>query len=158
MSCVKKGTSLFLTVVMLLTTFVFAVPSVSAATSGTKNSSSSITVKTKAVYYLPGSSSITLKQSKLEYTYTAAFGKVKTKKGYAQWKVQVTPTSKSGKTKTYWLDDGSKTISLDKNTTYRITVTYDSNGTFLNVGGREPKWKTTPSWRVSKAYKVSSYS
>lgn len=157
MSYVKKGTSLFLVMVMLLTSFAFAVPSVSAATSGTKNYSSSITVNTKAVYWYPGSSSITLKQSKLEYSYSKAFGKTDTKKGYAQWKITVTPTSKSGKSKVYWLDSSSETIPLDKNMTYRITVTYDSNGTFLNLNARQPNWKTTPSWRVSGTHKVSSY-
>lgn len=152
----KKALSVLLAMITLLTLMSIAPFSASAATSGTKSSSSTITVRTKSNYWYPGSSSITLKQSKCKYTYKNTWGKTKTASGYADFKINVYCTN-TGKSFTKRLDSSSEKIKLDPNKTYKITVSYDSMGTWLNLNGRTPTWKQTPSWRVSGTWKLSSY-
>jgi hypothetical protein len=148
--------ALTLIVVFITCTMVFA----DATTSGTTGTGT-IVVNTKANYALPGSSSITLKQTKGTYTYTkySLFGKAtkKTDKGYAYYNITATPISGKGSKKTATLSGSSKTISLDKNTTYKVTVSFDSSRTWLNNNCRDITWQTKPSWKVSSTWKVSSY-
>ena len=134
--------------------------SAAAATSGTSGSAT-ITVKTKAVYYYPGSSSITLKQSKQTLTYKNTSGtKTKTKTGYYGCYTIKVKNCDTGKTKSYtWNKSKSKKISLSKNTNYQITVTYSNIWTSLrNLSGYKLVNTSTPSWKVSSTWKVSSCS
>ncbi len=150
-------------VVLALVAMVSSVNIVSeAATSGCDNSRT-ITVITKANYYVPGASSITLKQTKGKYTYPVynILGKIKKyKTGYAYgyYNVTCTPVNGTGKKKNYIFDSGSKKIKLDPNTTYNITVSYNWGmtwyGTNCKKGG---SWDYTPEWRVSSSWKVTDY-
>lgn len=152
----KKLMSLFLTMIIFIGICFCFPTTASAATSGSQNRSSTITVNTKANYWYPGSSSITLKQSKTNFTYTNK-GKTKTNKMYAAYKITYV-NNKTGKSKTTWLTGASKKINLDKNTTYKITVCYDSTKMQIkNIYRQNFKWKPTPSWWVNSTWKVSSY-
>lgn len=68
---------------------------------------------------------------------------------YGQFRITVEKINKNGKTiskpynNTLWNSNGAFTIKLDKNSTYRITVTPSSIGT--NFAG----WKTASKWSVS---------
>lgn len=158
MTITKKLASFFITMVILMCTcFCFLYTTASAATSGNINKSSTITVNTKANYWYPGSSSITLKQNKTKYTYTTWNGKQKTSSGYCVYNIKATPVSGNGKPKTAKLKGRSVKIKLDKNTTYKISVSYDYTATYFQNKARAIKWLTTPSWWVSSTWKVSSY-
>lgn len=158
MTKTKKIASFFMTMVILMCTcFCLLSTTAFAATSGNINGTSTITVNTKSNYWYPGSSSITLKQSKTKYTYTTWNGKKKTSSGYCVYNIKATPVSGKGKTKTAKLKNGSVKINLDKNTTYRITVSYDYTATYYQNGARGIKWTTTPNWWVKSTWKVSSY-
>lgn len=153
---VKKLTSLFMTMIILIGVCCCFSSTASAATSGNKNRSAIITVNTKANYWYPGSSSITLKQNKTEFTYTKK-GKKKTAKMYAAFRIEYT-NCKTGKTKTTWLKDRSKKINLDKNATYKVKVSYDSTKMQIkNIYKQNFAWKTMPNWWVSSTWKVTSY-
>ena len=164
MKRIRKTISVILAVLTILLTLCIGNLSTSAATSGSINNRT-ITVTTKANYFLPGASSITLKQSKGTYTYTTTnwFGKKskpKTGSCYGYYYVTANPISGKGKRKCEVFCGASKTIKLDTNTTYAITVSYNSTATWLNSNCTkcgDQSWKSTPQWRVSSTWKVSNY-
>lgn len=160
MTTTKKRIPIIVSIIalisVLMSSSVFCTNAATWGTTGTKT----ITVITKANYWLPGSSSITLKQTKGTYQYKkySLFKGYKTitTSGYGTYKITATPIKGNGKVKKATMTGSSKTINLDKNTTYRITVSYDSNATWLNSNCKCSSWITKPSWKVSSNWKVSS--
>lgn len=145
----------------VLTLFSFSAVNASAATYG-GSSASTVNVTTKANYWYPGASSVTLKQDKQTLTYKQLMGnKTKTKKGYyGRYNITVYNVTKNKTTSVYWDGSQTKKISLDPNCTYRITVRYNSNNTALFTSaplGYSWKSSSSPGWRVSSTWKVSSY-
>ncbi len=157
----KKFLLKIIAVLSVMATVICSTAVFANASTGGSNNTRKITVKTKANYLLPGSSSITLKQSKGKYTYSSfSFfrgWKTKTSSGYGVYKITATPIKGKGAKKTAKLTGKSKKISLDKNTTYSVTVAYDSNATWLQNKCKPENWTTYPSWKVSGTWKVSSY-
>ena len=121
----------------------------SAATSNYgKATTQVITVVTKANWWIPGSESITLSQSK-GTTKNIIWSK-KTKKEYATWKITIKSTD--GKhTDTVSMSGSTKRINLKPNKTYKIKVEWHP---IANYGKNFIKY---PTWKVSKTYKVSQY-
>lgn len=150
-------TAVFLCVLML---FSFSAVNASAATSG-ESYSATVNVSTKANYWYPGASSVTLKQNKQTLTYKQLFGnKTKTKKGYYGCYDITVYNVTTDKTKSvYWGGGQTKKISLEPNYTYRITVRYNSINTELFTRapfGYSLKSSDSPRWWVSSKWKVSS--
>ena len=83
-------------------------------------------VTTKANYWYPGSESITVSQSQEVYYSNKAHTKTK-KRNALICTVTCTPISGTGKKKiTASFTGSSKKIKLEKNTTYKVTITYKS--------------------------------
>jgi len=161
MTKTKRIVSAFFCLIMLLSAFSSFGFSASAATYGGAKSAS-ITVTTKANYWYPGASSVTLKQEKQTLNYKALIGnKTKAKTGYyGCYNITVYNITKNKTNSVYWGGGKTKKITLDPNCTYRITVKYNSNATAIFT--QQPlgyRWKSTsnPSWRVNSTWKVSSY-
>ncbi len=158
----KRIFSVFFCLVMIVTAFSNLTITSYAATSGGSRSTT-ISVSTKANYWYPGTSSITLKQEKQTLTYKALLSnKTKTKSGYyGCYNISVYNVTKNKKSSVYWGGGKTKKISLDPNCTYRITVNYNSTSTAIFT--KQPigySWKksSSPSWNVSSTWKISSYS
>lgn len=144
----------------VLTLVSFSTANASAATYG-GSSASTVNVTTKAIYWYPGASSVTLKQDKQTLTYKRLMGnKTKTKKGYyGCYNITVYNATKNKTTSIYWGGGHTKKISLDPNCTYRITVKYNSTDTALFTSaplGYSWKSSSSPGWRVSSTWKLSS--
>lgn len=145
----------------IVTLFGTSAVSVSAATWGTTGSAT-IYVTTVSNYWYPGSSSITLKQDKQTLTYKKLWGKgTKSKTGYyGCYNVTVYNVTKKKTTNVYWGGGQTKKISLDRNCTYRITVTYNSlhTGLFTRAPlGYSLEKTSNPFWRVGSYWKVASF-
>ena len=157
----KRVLSLMLCIIMAISAFCCVNITASAATSG-GSKAGTITVVTKANYLYPGSSSITLKQSKQTLTYKSLVSnKTKTKTGYyGYYNISVYNATK-GKTKSIcWGGGQTKKISLDPNCTYKITVRYNSTATVTFTKapfGYSWKSSSSPYWIVKSTWKVSSY-
>ena len=154
----KKFIAILLVAVTLFS--IFAVTA-SAATWGGRGSST-VTVKSKANYWYPGASSITLRQSKQTMTFDHLWkDKTKTKTGYfGHYDITVYNVTKGTSKYVYWNGGQTKKITLDPNCTYRITVTYLSTETTLFTKaptGYSHRSTTSPSWNVKSVWKVSSY-
>ena len=159
----KKLLAVMLAVLAMCSTMT---QTASAHTSGGENSRT-IIVETKANYFYPGSSSITLKQTKPVETYKKLTnsGKTKTKTVYGVY--EITYTAIGGKYA--GKDSGSVKmtgqtckLNLKPNTTYKITVTYDSIATWKKVTNACPlgyTWSKSSghSWKVSSTWKLASY-
>lgn len=165
MKKLKKLTSFLLALMLLLSVFSASASAAytSRATSGSTRTAC-FYVTTKANYWKPGSSSITLKQNKGTYIYKRG-SKSKTGKAYGYYHVSAVPKCGYGKkTISKNFSGSSIKINLEKNTTYLVTVSYDENCTVnLNIsnlkgafGWRWSGWKSTPSWRVAGSWKVSA--
>jgi len=119
-------------------------------------------VTTEANWKIPGSESITLTQTKGTYNWKGVTGKTGTSTGYGYYDVKVTAISGSGKSFSTTFSGGSKKIDLAADTSYKITVSYNSVWTALTnnslFGNSFVSWKTNPSWKVSSTWKVSSCS
>ena len=144
----------------VLTLLSLSEVNVSAATSGGSNPST-VFVTTKANYWYPGASSVTLRQDKQTLTYKQLFGnKTKTKEGYyGCYNITVYNVTKNKSKSVYWGGGKTKNISLDPNCTYRITVRYNSTNTSLFTKaplGYSWKKSSNPGWRVSSTWKVST--
>lgn len=159
----KRILSMFLAVLMASALFVFPA---SAATESNGKNTCTILVTTKSNYWYPGSSSITLKQTKGEVSYSKMALKnwkyqevgTGTAKYYGTWNITYKSLdgSDSG-SKT--LSGSSVTISLKPNKTYKITVSYNSTVDMtLLLKKPNSKWTTLPSWKVSGSWKLASYS
>ncbi len=162
MTKVKRICAVLLCITTLMSVFCSMAFTVSAATRGSTRTTT-ITVKTKANYWYPGASSITLKQEKQTLTYRQLFGsRTKTKTGYyGCYNITVYNITENTYDYEYWSGGRTKKIQLDPNCTYRITLSYNANNTALFTS--QPwgySWKKTsnPSWKVNSTWKVSSYS
>lgn len=143
-----------MTLLSLTTVFSFA------STSGGKKSAT-IYVESKANYWYPGASSVTLTQQKQTLTFKALFSnKTKTKTGYyGCYDIKVYNVTKGRTQNVYWGGGKTKKISLDPNCVYRITVRYNDLNTDLFTSaplGYSWKKSTSPSWWVSSTWKLSS--
>ena len=133
-----------------------------AATSG-GSGQATIQVQTKANYWYPGSSSITLTQSKQRFTFQKLWGsKKKYQTGYyGQYSITIyNATTRKSKT-TVWSGGRSKKISLKQNCKYYITVSYNSYATqsfkrppvgYSVYSTSNPSWWVSSSWKVSSCY------
>ena len=154
-----KFMAIFLCVLTLFNIFAM---DASAATCGGSRAST-VYVTTKANWWVPGASSITLRQDKQTLTYkNLTSDKTKTKTGYyGCYDITIFNVTKNKITRVFWGGGQTKKISLDPNCTYRITVSY--NATLTSITTRPPlwySWKSTssPWWKVKSTWKVSSYS
>lgn len=158
-SMISRMLAVFLCV---LTLFGCAQVHVSAATSG-GSYSSTVNVKTKANYWYPGASSVTLKQNKQTLTYQQLSGaKTKTKTGYyGCYDITVYNVTTNRSKSIYWGGGKTKTIDLDPNCTYRITVRYNSCNTSLFtsapwgyswIRSSNPYWYVSSTWKVASCY------
>lgn len=130
----------------------------SAATSGSTNTRT-IYVQTNADWRYPGSESITLKQNKCQYYYQTLKNwkwVTKTASMYPYYKVTITNNSTGSSTTKTWHSSSMK-IKLNRNTSYTITVAYDSTGTWLGSNSKLNSWKTSPYWWVSATHKATAW-
>ncbi len=149
---------LFALTLALITVFSLTIPAF-AATSSSGKSTRTITVVTKANWLVPGGESITLKQTKgvckePKYNWKGQITGYKTTNQYGCWDVVAKATDGSDTIRKNF-DGGSLKLSLKRNKTYKITVSWDSQGnlfTELDHGS----FTKLPTWKVSAKYKVSS--
>ncbi|MBQ5992030.1 MAG: hypothetical protein IJL62_05725 [Clostridia bacterium] len=151
---IKFFRRILVTALCLLTLTVMFMPSASAAAnvcrqiSGSSKKAVTFTVKTGSRWLL--SDKLTIKQTKGVFKYNDWLYREKTAKGYDEYIIKVTKVG--GKTKTYTLGGGSITIKLDKNSTYKITVTPADSQTlawkYLRYGAFD-KWTKYPTWKVT---------
>ena len=121
MTTTKKIISVFLCVLT-----VFTILSSTMLQASAYSDTDYYTVTTKANYWYPGSESITVSQSKEVYYSNKAHTKTK-KRNALVCTVTCTPISGTGKkTITESFSGSSKKINLEKNTTYRVKITYKS--------------------------------
>lgn len=141
------------------TLFAMSIPAF-AATSSSGTQSRTITVTTKANYWLPGSESITIGQSKgtcVKETYNIFSGKTtrKSSSQYGEWDITVRATDGSH-TFNKSLTGSSIKLNLKPNKTYKITITWDSQAAFFKTLDKG-NYTSYPTWRVKSTRKVSSY-
>jgi len=161
MTKAKKLFTTILACIMLLCTMLCTPLTASAATSsyGTTHTRT-ITVETKANWWLPGSESITLKQTRgtcqrYKTNWLTGKRKPKTTKVYGTWKVYGRSTDGSHVFSKN-LCDGSLKINLKPNKTYKIEVSWNT----MIEGGLAVAYGDFieyPTWKVSKIYKVARY-
>lgn len=158
----KKLISILLAISICVSCVAVMTLGASAATCSSGTSTQTITVNTKSAYYYPGSSSITLSQTKgvVSYDKTTRWGRVVgtgTAKYYGTWNITVRATDGSDSFKKS-LTGSSLKIKLKPNKTYKITVTYNGAvDTIIMVAHENSRWTRRPSWKVSSTWKVSSY-
>lgn len=160
MTATKRVTSLALAFILLLSAFFTTGTPASAATSSSGTSTRVITVSTKANYWIPGSSSITLSQTKgtcQKKTYNIFTGKtnVKNSKVYGEWDIVAKATDGSHTVKKS-LTGSSVKISLKPNKTYKVTVTWDHGANTITQISKG-NFISYPTWKVKSVYKVSNY-
>lgn len=142
----KKVISVFLVAAILIS--CFAVPAL-AATSG-NISTRTMYVSTKANWLKPGKESITISRTQGSYKNNVKF------KG--SWDVTVYKYG-SGSKKSYSMNSDSVTIKLDRNASYKITVSpKPAYLACVEINGGKRNVKTWSNWYVSKTNKISSIS
>lgn len=152
-------TSTIAFVLIFCTVFALSIPA-SAATRSSGTQTRTITVVTKANYWIPGSESITISQSKgtcVKSTYNPFTGKTtrKSSNQYGEWIVSVRATDGSDNY-TKYLKNGSLKLNLKPNKTYKITITWDSQAAFFKTLERG-NYTSYPTWKVKSTWKVSNY-
>lgn len=126
-----------------------------ASTFGTTGSYA-ITVVTKANWTRPGGESITFGNSPVKVNYRSGW-RTKTKTIYPKYRIKGASTDGTHKINKV-MSGSSLKLSLKRNKTYKLTIYYDSNGTWLKYCTlRNSKMVGTPSWRVKSTRKVSNY-
>lgn len=159
MTKTKRICALLMSLVLAFSMAFSTAISASAATSSRGTKTQVIYVETKANWWIPGSESITLSQTKgtrTATTYTLT-GKTKTKNTscYGTWDVVAVATDGSHTVKGT-LSGGSLKLKLKPNKAYEITITWNSDKDMINSiskGG----FSKLPTWKVSSTYKVSYY-
>ena len=141
------------------TLFAMIIPT-SAATCSSGTQSRTITVTTKANYWLPGSESITIGQSKgtcVKEAYNIFSGKTtrKSSRQYGEWDITVRATDGSH-TFSKSLRGSSIKLNLKPNKTYKITITWDSQAAIFKTLDKG-NYTSYPTWRVKSTWKVSNY-
>lgn len=163
-SFTKRIMAILFVILTIVSTLSFSTLTAQAATSGSKNTRT-ITVNTKTNYWYPGASSITLKQEKITITWKSLNGK-KTKKTsgyYGRYNISIyNVTDNKWEKSKCWNGKQSIKIELKGNKKYNITVSYDANGTWLNVSKAQPigygsNNGYSPNWWVSGSHKVTNY-
>ena len=152
MKFVKRALPVCLVFTMLFCTFFsLSTVSASAATTSSGTQTRTITVQTKANYWIPGAESITIGQTKGVLQKRNG----KTCNEYGMWNISVRATDGSDSYKKN-LTDGSIKLKLKPNKTYVITISWDSGSeTIKNVGGKH--YTKYPTWKVKSTWKVSNY-
>lgn len=132
---------------------------VSAATCSDGVKTRTITVQTKANYAIPGSESITLRQTKgvCKKESRSITGKVKTKtsKQYGTWKIVAKATDQSSTVKKSLTGSRVK-LKLKPNKTYEVTVSWDSGAAAFKTLDKG-NYTSYPTWEVESVWKVSEY-
>ena len=152
-------TSVIAFALIFYTLFAMSIPA-SAATCSSGTQSRTITVTTKANYWLPGSESITIGQSKgtcVKETYNIFSGKTtrKSSSQYGEWDITVRATDGSH-TFSKSLRGSSIKLNLKPNKTYKITITWDSQAAIFKTLDKG-NYTSYPTWRVKSTWKVSNY-
>ena len=130
--------------------------------SGNPKKSVTFTMKTGSRWIF--SDKMTFTQTKGTATYRSWFGQYKNYSQYAAYVITYSKivNGKAVKTTSINWDGSSKTIKLDKNCTYRITVRQVSAPTYYSLlhktWGAFDQWKSTPTWRVSATKGIISCS
>lgn len=152
----KKNMKYVCAVLLMLVMLTSTSIPVLASTSGTTGTGT-IMVVTKANWLCPGTESITLSNSKVNVSYKSWFLGTRNKSIYPTYKINVRATDNSQNyNKT--MSGSSLKLNLKPNKTYRITVTYDFNRTWLTYCNlSNAKMTSNPCWRVKSSYKVSNY-
>ena len=155
----KIITSVIALALIICTLIATCLPS-SAATSSRGIKTQTITVKTKANYWVPGSESITIGQSKgtcVKSYYNFFSGKTtkKSSSQYGEWDITVKATDGSH---TFYktLRGSSIKLNLKPNKTYNITITWDSQAEMFKSLDKG-NYSSYPTWRVTKTWKVINY-
>lgn len=158
MNKAKRISCFVLAVLMLVSTMIAMIVPSSAATSSNGKKSVTITVTTQANWWRPGSESITLSQTKGTcQVYNYLTRKTYTSKVYAEWDISVKATDGSHSYSKNW-KNGSITLNLKPNKTYKITITWDETANILRtIGAGKGDFTTLPTWKVSKTHKCSNY-
>ncbi len=143
------------TILLLTMLLSLAIPA-SAATKSNGIKTVTMTVTTKANWWIPGSESITLSQTKGTCSTRPLFSKKdKISKVYGCWDVVAVATDGSHKvTKNF--DGSSVKLNLKPNKTYKITISWDSQASFFQTVGKG-NFTSYPTWKVKSTYKVSNY-
>ena len=120
--------------------------------SGSSRSKYTFTVTTGSRFLFKNK--LVFKQTKGKYLYHPWFDGFNSKEatGYDNFTIQV--KKKGGSTQTYQLSGSSKTIKLDNNATYTITVI--PRNPILKGGKVFNKWVTYPTWHVEKVKGVAT--
>lgn len=155
----RISTAILALAIIFCTLFAMGIPA-SAATCSSGTQSRTITVTTKANYWIPGSESVTLSQSKgtcVKRNYNILTGKTKTKtsKQYGEWDIDVTAIDGSHSFKKS-LTGSSIKLNLKPNKTYKITVRWDSQAAIFKTLDKG-NYTAYPTWRVKSTWKVSNY-
>lgn len=97
---------------------------------------------------------LVFKQTKGTYLYNPWFNGLTTKeaKGYDNFTIKV--KKQGGKTQTYTLSGSSKTVKLDNNATYTITVT--PGNPILKGMKVFDRWLVYPTWSVAKVKGIAT--
>ena len=156
MKKVRRISCLLMAMLMLASMMMVLIVPTSAATKSNGKRSVTITVSTKANWWIPGSESITLSQTKGVCKVNRPIFGTKTSRVYGDWDIVVRATDGTHTYKKNW-DDGSITLSLKPNKTYKITVTWDETASYISTAGAgKGSFTTLPTWKVKKTYKCSS--
>ena len=152
-------TSVIAFALIFCTLFSMSIPAF-AATCSSGTQTRTITVTTKANYWIPGSESITIGQSKgtcVKETYNFFTGRTTRKSStqYGEWDITVRATDGSH-TFSKTLTGSSIKLNLKPNKTYKITLTWDSQAVMIKTVGKG-NFTSYPTWRVKSTWKVSNY-
>lgn len=155
----KTFASVIAFVLICCTLFALCIPA-AAATRSRGTQTCTITVYTKANYWLPGAESITIGQSKgtcVKNSYNIFSGRTtqKSSSQYGCWDIQVRATDGSHSYRKT-LSGSSVKLNLKPNKVYKITISWDSGATFFKTVN-SGSFVSYPSWNVRSTWKVSSY-
>ena len=155
----KVFSGVFVLVMLFCTLFAISVPA-SAATYSSGTQTRTITVVTKSNYWIFGSESIALSQSKgtcVKKSYNLFLYRKDQKDGeQTAWRVGY--RGQSDRWKSYLqktLTGSSVKLNLKSNKTHRIPATWDRNAAVLKGLSKGP-YTFFPTWRVKSTWKVSS--
>lgn len=141
------------------TLFAMSIPA-SAATSSSGTQTRTITVTTKAKWWIPGSESITIGQYKgtcvkENHNFFTSQTTRKSSSQYGEWDITVRATDGSH-TYSRSLTGSSIKLNLKPNKVYKITITWDSRAEFFKTLDKG-NYTSYPTWRVKSTWKVSNY-
>ena len=158
MNNAKRFFSVLLAFSLVLASLLSLMVPVSAATRSRGISTQTITVTTKANWWIPGSESITLSQTKGTYEKKTLNWRGQWKsepvKAYGEWDIVAKATDGSHTIKKNFNGSSIK-LDLKPNKTYKITVSWDT--TANNLKYKFNSFTEYPTWKVKSTYKVSNY-